>query len=76
MVGENLLVYKIDKMVLTKAKSINKKKRISLEKALKKKYQVKTFIEKKYNRKHCRIYLPICMEGKEIEIKLTKQTKR
>jgi len=60
------------KMVLTKAKSIDKEKRISLDEAIKRKYKVKTFVEKKYNRKHCRIYLPICTEGKEFKLKPVK----
>lgn len=61
-------------MVLTKAKTKNKEKksRIKLEQALKRVFEVSTFTEKKYNRKHCRLNLPICFEGKKVMLKLIR----
>lgn len=47
------------------------KNRISLEKALKKEYNVGTYVTKK-GYTHCQIHLPQCFSGKKVKVKIVE----
>jgi len=63
-------------MTLQKASSLEKINRIKLEDAIKRNYPIITFIEKKYNRKHCRLNLPICFDNCIVKLSLVKSNKK
>lgn len=54
-----------------KMKKQNKIPRVTLKKALKKTYVVRTFFSSD-KRKHCRIYVPIAFDGKKVKLRIIR----